>query len=66
MKLPKSVYNWTTILGALLASISLALIVFTFFVSAFLGLGSSYIGVFMYMVFPMVLIFSRLNPWVPR
>ena len=60
MKLPQSVYNWTSIVGSLLASISLALIVFTFVVSSFLDLASSYIGLFMYMVFPMVLIFGLL------
>ncbi len=60
MKLPQSVYNWTSILGSLLAAISLALIIFTFIISAYFNLGSSYIGLFLYIIFPMVLILGLI------
>jgi hypothetical protein len=60
IKLPQSVYNWTSILGSLLALISLGLIVFTFTLSAFFNLGSSYIGLFIYIIFPMILVTGLL------
>jgi hypothetical protein len=60
MKLPQSVYNWTSILGALLVLISLGLIIFTFALSNFFELGSSYIGLFIYIIFPMILVFGLL------
>lgn len=60
MKLPQSVYNWISIIGALLSSISLALIVFTFVISSYFNLGSSYIGLFMYIIFPMVLVLGLI------
>jgi hypothetical protein len=60
MKLPQSVYNWTSILGSVLALISLGLIIFTFTISTFFGLGSSYIGLFIYIIFPMIMVFGLL------
>jgi hypothetical protein len=60
LKLPQSVYNWTSILGAVLVLISLGLIIFTFVISAFLNLGSSYIGLFIYIIFPMILVVGLL------
>jgi uncharacterized membrane protein len=56
MKLPQSVYNWTSILGSVLALISLGLIIFTFTISTFFDLGSSYIGLFIYIIFPMIMV----------
>jgi len=60
MKLPQFVYNWTSILGSVLALISLGLIIFTFILSAFFDLGSSYIGLFIYIIFPMLLVFGLI------
>jgi len=60
MKLPQSVYNWTSIIGTLIASISFALIIFTFILSSYLNLGSSYIGLFMYIIFPMVMVLGLI------
>lgn len=60
MKLPHSVYNWTSILGSLLALISFGLIIFTFTLSNFFNLGSSYIGLFIYIIFPMILVFGLI------
>ncbi len=60
MKLPQSVYNWTSILGSVLALISLGLIIFTFTISTFFELGSSYIGLFIYIIFPMILVLGLL------
>jgi hypothetical protein len=60
MKLPQSVYNWTSILGSVLALISLGLIIFTFTLSTFFDLGSSYIGLFTYIIFPSIMVMGLL------
>ncbi len=60
MKLPQSVYNWTSIIGGVLALISFGLIIFTFTISTFFDLGSSYIGLFIYIIFPMIMVFGLL------
>jgi hypothetical protein len=60
MKLPQSVYNWTSIIGSLLALINLGLIIFTFTISTFFNLGSSYVGLFTYIIFPMIMVFGLL------
>jgi hypothetical protein len=56
LKLPLSVYNWTTIIGATIALISLFMIVFLFIISAFIQQGSSYLGLIIYIVLPALLI----------
>lgn len=43
-------------MGSILALISLGLIIFTFTLALFFDLGSSYIGLFIYIIFPMVLV----------
>jgi hypothetical protein len=54
--LPVSVYNWTTVIGATLAIISLFMIVFLFIVSVFIQQGSSYLGLIIYIVLPAFLV----------
>lgn len=56
MKLPSSVRNWTSISGAALAFISLLTIVFLFIVSMIFDAGSSYLGIFMWIILPVFLV----------
>lgn len=61
MKLPKSFYSWTTISGAVLASISFLLIVFTLAVSLlFPSEGSNYLGLFTFIILPVFLIIGLI------
>ncbi len=60
MKLPGSFYNWTTLIGAIIAMISFTVIVFLFFVSMIFDQGSSYLGLFMYMILPMFLVLGLI------
>ncbi len=61
MKLPKSVYNWTTLIGGLLATVSLFLILFFIAISFFFKGGQgSYLGLLTYMVLPMFLIIGLI------
>ena len=57
MKLPKSFYSWTTIWGAMIASVSFLLIVFTLLISfIFPTEGGSYLGLFTFIILPVFLI----------
>lgn len=56
MKLPKSYYNWTSFVGTILALISLFMIVFLLAISVFLGEGSSYLGLVIYILLPVFLV----------
>lgn len=47
-------------MGSVLALISFGLIVFTFTISTFFDLGSSYIGLFTYIIFPMIMVAGLL------
>lgn len=60
MKLPKSYYNTLSYIGTLIAALSLLLILFLFVITYFFNVGSSYLGLFMYMVVPVLLIFGLL------
>jgi len=60
MKLPSSVRNWTTILGTSLALISLVTIVFLLFVSILFDAGSSYLGIFIWIILPVFLVIGLL------
>jgi hypothetical protein len=56
MKLPQSLRNWTSIIGAVIASLSLFLILLLFIITMILDVGSSYVGLFIYIILPMFLI----------
>lgn len=56
IKLPAPVYNWTSIIGATIALISLFLIIFLFIISSIFNQGSSYIGVVIYIALPSLLV----------
>jgi hypothetical protein len=52
MKLPKSAYNWLSVIGSVIAIFNLALIVLLFIISSIFNQGSSYLGLFIFMVLP--------------
>ncbi len=56
MKLPQSYYNWTSIIGTVIAVIALFMIVFLIFISFFVEVTSSYLGLVIYIVLPIFLV----------
>ncbi len=60
MKLPKSVYNWTSLIGATIAIVSLFMIGFLVAISFFLNQGSSYLGLFTFIVLPVFLVIGLI------
>jgi nitrate/TMAO reductase-like tetraheme cytochrome c subunit len=60
MKLPHSLRNWTSFLGALLATFSLTLIVFLFILNLVFDAGSSYLGLFIYIILPVFLVIGLI------
>ncbi|MDZ7743037.1 MAG: NapC/NirT family cytochrome c [Bacteroidota bacterium] len=60
MKLPHSYNNWLSLIGSVIAIISLFMIGFLFVVSVILDQGSSYLGLFTYIILPVFLIIGLL------
>ncbi len=60
MKLPQSLRNWTSLAGATLASFSLFVIVFLFIMNMVFDVGSSYLGIFIYIILPVFLVFGLI------
>lgn len=60
MKLPSSIKNWISISGAILATFNLACILALTLLNYAFGFGGSYIGLFIYIVLPIFLIFGLL------
>ena len=60
MKLPASANNKLTIIGSIISVASLLLIVILFVMSSFITEGHPYLGIFVLMVLPGVLIFGML------
>ncbi len=60
MKLPSSFKNWISITGATLAIFNLAAIVALFILNTFWGFGGTYIGLFIYIVLPGIMIFGLI------
>ena len=60
LKLPSSVYNWTSIIGATIALISLFMIVFLFVITSLFNQGGSYIGVVIYIALPTLMVIGLL------
>lgn len=56
MKLPSSIKNWVSITGAVLAVFNLATILSLILLNSFFNFGGSYIGLFIYMVLPTIMI----------
>ncbi len=60
MKLPGSVKNFISIIGASIALISFIIIVVLFVASVLFDLGSSYVGIFIYIVLPIGLLIGLI------
>jgi nitrate/TMAO reductase-like tetraheme cytochrome c subunit len=60
MKLPRSIYSWTTVAGAALAFISFLTIVFLMSVSLIFDHGDSYSGLITYIILPVFLVIGLL------
>lgn len=60
MKLPSSVKNYVSIIGAVLAVFNLAAILSLMILSAFFNFGGSYLGLFIYIVLPAFMIFGLI------
>lgn len=60
MKLPKSVYNWVTIIGAGLAIFNFVTIIFLAIISTIFNQGSSYLGLFIYVILPVFMVFGLI------
>ncbi len=56
LKLPQSSYNWLSLSGAMIAIISLFMIVFLFIISVLFEQGGSYLGLVIYILLPSVLV----------
>lgn len=60
MKLPQSLRNWTSFLGAVLSTFSLIVIVLLFVLNLVFDTGSSYLGIFIYIILPVFLIIGLI------
>lgn len=60
MKLPKLFYNWISLVGATLAIISFFFIIFLFLISMLYSGGSSYLGLFIYIILPVFLVIGLI------
>lgn len=60
MKLPKSSYNWMSFIGAVIAITALIFIVFLFLYTRIFQTGSSYIGLFIYILIPAFMVLGLL------
>ena len=56
LKLPASFYNWTSLIGATVALISLFMIVFLFVITSIFNQGGSYIGIVIYIALPALMV----------
>ncbi len=60
MKLPRAYYNWVSLIGAVLAGISLFMILFLIVVSLFIEVTSSYLGLVIYIILPIFLVIGLI------
>jgi len=60
LRLPKTFYNWISIIGATIALISLFMIVFLFVITSLFNQGGSYIGVVIYIALPALLVIGLI------
>ena len=60
MKLPASIKNWVSIAGAILALFNLASIITLAVLNTAFNFGGSYIGLFIYIILPIFLIFGLI------
>ncbi|MDP2114098.1 MAG: cytochrome C, partial [Bacteroidota bacterium] len=60
MNLPKSTKNLVTIAGTTIAIISFLIILILFFISTLFESNNSFLGIFIYMVLPALMVFGLL------
>lgn len=60
IRLPYSSYNWLSLIGATIALIALAMIIFLFIIATLFDQGHSYLGLVVFMVLPAILLFGLL------
>ncbi len=60
MKLPKSAYNWTSVIGGVIALASLFMLIFLSLILFYFDQGSSYLGLFIYIVIPGFLVIGLI------
>ena len=60
MKLPQTLRNWISIIGAGIAILNLFLIALLFIITIIFDVGSSYVGLFIYIILPIFLIFGLI------
>jgi hypothetical protein len=60
MKLPKHYYSWTTMIGVGIALTTFSIIVFLFIVTTFFDIGTSYTGLFIYIILPAIMVLGML------
>jgi hypothetical protein len=60
IRLPRTYYNWISIIGSTIALISLFMIVFLFVITTMFNQGSSYIGLVIYIALPTLLVIGLL------
>jgi hypothetical protein len=60
MKLPQTLRNWISIIGAGIATLNLFLIALLFIITLIFDVGSSYVGLFIYIILPMFLIIGLI------
>ncbi|MCB0745059.1 MAG: cytochrome C, partial [Ignavibacteriae bacterium] len=60
IRLPSSAYNWVSLIGAVIALVSLFMIVFLFAISFFFDRGGSYLGLVIYILLPGFLVIGLI------
>jgi len=60
IKLPQSFYNYTSYIGSIIAVVGLFMFVFLFVISFFFAEGESYLGLFMWIVLPVFIVFGLI------
>ncbi|MEZ5197444.1 MAG: NapC/NirT family cytochrome c [Bacteroidales bacterium] len=60
IRLPHSFYNWTTLIGVTIATVSLFMIVFLIVISMFFAEGGTYLGLVIWIVLPVFLVIGLI------
>ncbi len=60
MKIPKSMYNWLSIAGGIIAANAIALMILFLIMSVFIDTGHAYVGLYLYIVLPALMILGIL------
>ncbi len=61
MRIPKSAYNWLSAIGLILSLNCILLMIVLFIISLTVGASNTYLGIFIYIVLPAVLVI-RTDP----